>query len=205
MIRSSPRCAWMRSPSCCMPICSLPHLWSLASPRGSIMNMSGEGRNLFVMVEPLVGWRHVEVTAQRTSAATMPKSCAGWSILSLRRPSISGSCRTSLHTHTPASLYETFPPARAASYSATRRVPLYPQARQGARIWPKLRLPFWSAMPSLDAWKAKRYCVGRSRRSNANVTSSDVALSGSSRGRDARLKLERLYPVPTNASHSPPG
>jgi hypothetical protein len=23
-------------------------------------------RNLFVMVEPLAGWRHVEVTAQRT-------------------------------------------------------------------------------------------------------------------------------------------
>ena len=30
-------------------------------------------RNLFVMVEPLAGWRHVEVTTQRTSAATMPR------------------------------------------------------------------------------------------------------------------------------------
>jgi hypothetical protein len=51
-------------------------------------------RNLFVMVEPLAGWRHVEVTAQRTSAATTPKSCVGWSMRSIRRPSISGSCRT---------------------------------------------------------------------------------------------------------------
>ena len=35
-------------------------------------------RNLFVTVEPLAGLRHVEVTKQRTSAATTPRcSLAG--------------------------------------------------------------------------------------------------------------------------------
>ena len=32
-------------------------------------------RNLFVVVEPLAGWRHVDVTKQRTSAATMLGLC----------------------------------------------------------------------------------------------------------------------------------
>ena len=50
-------------------------------------------RNLFVLVEPKACWRHVEVIAQRTSAATTPRWCAGSSILSIRTPSTSGSCR----------------------------------------------------------------------------------------------------------------
>lgn len=84
-------------------------------------------RNLFVMVEPLAACRSDGATHH---AGLCPSRAASWSRRSIRRPSISGSCRTSLHTHTPASLYETFPPARAASYSATRRVPLHAEARQ---------------------------------------------------------------------------
>jgi hypothetical protein len=40
-------------------------------------------RNVFVMMEPLAGWRHVELTAQRTSAATTPRSYAGWLMRSI--------------------------------------------------------------------------------------------------------------------------
>jgi hypothetical protein len=47
-------------------------------------------RNLFVIVEPLAGWRHVEVTAQRT----MPRSYAGSSMRSIRTRSTFAWCRT---------------------------------------------------------------------------------------------------------------
>src|SRR5262249_34745743 len=68
--------------------------------------------NLFLFCEPQVGWRHVEVTAQRTmedfarqmkwlGEGRCPKA-AGISVV-----------LDNLNTHKVASLYETFPPAEA--------------------------------------------------------------------------------------------
>ena len=67
-------------------------------------------RNLFVLVELLAGWRHVEVTEQRTMQdyakvvrflvdEVYPQVQYIWLV------------QDNLNTHTPASLYETFPPA----------------------------------------------------------------------------------------------
>jgi hypothetical protein len=50
-------------------------------------------RNLFVMVEPLAGWRHVEVTKQRTSAATTPRWFVGWLMRFIRTQSTFDWCR----------------------------------------------------------------------------------------------------------------
>jgi hypothetical protein len=151
-------------------------------------------RNLFVMVEPLAGWRHVEVTAQRTMHDYA--KVVRWLVDEVYpQAEYIRLVQDNLNTHTPASLYETFPPARAAPHSATPGVPLHAQARQGARIWPRSRSPFWNAMPCHDAWKTRRRCVVRCQRWKPNATRNDVAFPGSSRGRDARRKLERLYPV----------
>ena len=50
-------------------------------------------RNLFVMVEPLAGWRHVEMTKQRTSAATTPRWYASWLMRFIRTQSTFDWCR----------------------------------------------------------------------------------------------------------------
>jgi hypothetical protein len=42
--------------------------------------------NLFVMVEPLAGWRHIEVTERRTKR-TMRAACSGWWMWPIRRRS----------------------------------------------------------------------------------------------------------------------
>ncbi len=49
-------------------------------------------RNLFVLVEPLAGCRHVEVTEQRTMQDYA--KVVRWSMRSILRRNTSGSCRT---------------------------------------------------------------------------------------------------------------
>src|SRR5262249_54726776 len=69
-------------------------------------------RNLFVMVEPLAGWRHVEVTEQRTVQDYA--NVAGWLVHEASpRPQYIRLFQDTLNTPSPASLYETFPPAEA--------------------------------------------------------------------------------------------
>jgi transposase len=68
--------------------------------------------NLFMFLEPLAGWRHVKVTDRRTKqdfAVCMNE------LIEVHRP---GSQKVrvvldNLNTHTPASLYERYPPAKA--------------------------------------------------------------------------------------------
>jgi hypothetical protein len=81
-------------------------------------------RNLFVMVEPLAGWRHVEVTAQRTMQDYA--QVVRWLVDEVYpHAEYIRLVQDHLNTHTPASLYETFPPARAAPHSATAGMPLH--------------------------------------------------------------------------------
>jgi hypothetical protein len=69
-------------------------------------------RNLFVMVEPLAGWRHVEVTAQRTMQDYA--QVVRWLVDEVYpHAEYIRLVQDNLNTHTPASLYETFPPAEA--------------------------------------------------------------------------------------------
>ena len=68
--------------------------------------------NQFLFVEPAVGWRHVEVTDQRTQLdfANQMK----W-LSDERHPEVAliRVVLDNLNTHRPASLYEAFPPAEA--------------------------------------------------------------------------------------------
>jgi len=68
--------------------------------------------NLFVMVEPLAGWRHVAVTAHRTKQdyAEVLRY-----LVEERYPDAECICvvQDNLNTHTAGALYETFPPQQA--------------------------------------------------------------------------------------------
>jgi DDE superfamily endonuclease len=68
--------------------------------------------NLFMFFEPRLGWRHVEVTARRTKqdfAYCMQQLVDG----SYPEAEVIRVVLDNLNTHTPAALYETFPPAEA--------------------------------------------------------------------------------------------
>jgi hypothetical protein len=68
--------------------------------------------NLFMFLEPLAGWRHVKVTARRTKqdfAVCMKE------LVEVHRPEAKKIrvVLDNLNTHTPASLYERYPPEKA--------------------------------------------------------------------------------------------
>lgn len=68
--------------------------------------------NLFVMVEPLAGWRHVAVTQQRTKRDFA--EAVRW-LVEERYPDVEyvRLVLDNLNTHGPAALYERFPPEQA--------------------------------------------------------------------------------------------
>ncbi len=68
--------------------------------------------NLFVMVEPLAGWRHVAVTEHRTKQDYA--ECLRY-LVEERYPEAERIylVQDNLNTHTAGALYETFPPAQA--------------------------------------------------------------------------------------------
>lgn len=68
--------------------------------------------NLFMLFAPLEGWRHVEVTERRTSVdyAHVLKALADLHFPAAERITL---VQDNLNTHTPASLYEAFPPVEA--------------------------------------------------------------------------------------------
>jgi len=125
-------------------------------------------RNLFVMVEPLAGWRHVEVTAQRTM-------------------------QDNLNTHTPASLYETFPPAEARRI--LQRLEFHYTPKHGS----------WLNMAEIELSVFDRQCLDRRMPNQAMVEQEATAWETERNTAamtvdwrfttaDARIKLKRLYP-----------
>jgi DDE superfamily endonuclease len=68
--------------------------------------------NLFMCFEPLQGWRHVKVTARRT---TQDFAQCMQDLVDVHFPqaTVISVVLDNLNTHTPAALYATFPPAEA--------------------------------------------------------------------------------------------
>jgi hypothetical protein len=68
--------------------------------------------NLFMCFEPLQGWRHVKVTARRT---TQDFAHCMQDLVDVHFPqaTVISVVLDNLNTHTPAALYATFPPAEA--------------------------------------------------------------------------------------------
>ena len=68
--------------------------------------------NLFMLFAPLEGWRHVEVTERRTAIdyARILKDLSDIHFPAARKITL---VQDNLNTHSPASLYEAYPPAEA--------------------------------------------------------------------------------------------
>jgi hypothetical protein len=142
--------------------------------------------------EPLGGWRHVVVSARRTridwahcvkdssTSATPTQSRLCW-------------CKTTPSTHTPASLYAAFEPAKAK------------------RLADKLELHYtpkhdsWLNMAEIELRVLAGQCLDRRLADRASlereVAAWEATRNGSGRGvdwrfttDDARIKLKHLYP-----------
>ena len=85
--------------------------------------------NLFLVCEPLRGWRDVMVSARRTRIdwAHCIKGLADICYPGAEQIVL---VQDNLNTHTPASLYEAFEPAEARRLAEQAGAALHPQARQ---------------------------------------------------------------------------
>lgn len=148
--------------------------------------------NLFVMVERLSGYRHVEVTERRTALDYARQ--LQW-LADVRYPK-SNKIRLvqdNLNTHRLANLYLVFPPEEA--YRLSQRFELHYTPNHGS----------WLNMAEIEIGIFERGCLGKrvasidqlKRRIAALETERNAAHSSINwrfTTGDARLKLARLYP-----------
>jgi len=150
--------------------------------------------NCFMLYEPLRGWREVAVTERRTKVdwARVVKD-----LLDVRYPDAERVVlvQDNLNTHTPASLYEAFPPAEAGRLA--RRLEIHPTPRHGS----------WLNMAEVELSVLARQCLNR-RIADLGALAAEVAAWVAARNAagaavdwrfataDARIKLKHLYPAP---------
>ena len=148
--------------------------------------------NLFIVCEPLVGWRHISVTERRTKV--------DWAhcikeLVDVHYPHAEKIVLVldNLNTHTPAALYEAFDPAEARRL--LERLEIHYTPKHGswlnmaeielsvlARQCLDRRIPDREALAGeVDAWEAER-----------NVAESCIDWRFTSD--EARIKLKHLYP-----------
>ncbi len=149
--------------------------------------------NLFLVSEPLRGWRGVRVSPQRTRRDVA--HCLQ-ELVDVHYPAAERIVLVldQLNTHSPASLYAAFPPAEAKRLAD--KLEIHHTPKHGS--WPNMaelelavlqrqclaqRLPDLAAMDhAVSAWAARR-----------NAVVSTIAWQFTTA--DARLKLRRLYPA----------
>lgn len=148
--------------------------------------------NLFVMVERLTGYRHVEVTARRTAEDYARQ--LQW-LADVRYPKAKKIrlVQDNLNTHRLANLYLVFPPAEACRLA--ERFELHFTPTHGS----------WLNMAEIEIGIFERGCLRR-RVSSGEVLIQRVSALETERNADqasihwrfttgdARLRLERLYP-----------
>ena len=175
------------------------------TPRGTLPMQPGEVArqdyqftrngtvNLFLKVEPLRGWRKVRVTDRRTSLdfaeelrTLVDEDYPEAAIIVL--------ITDNLNTHTPACLYEAFPPAEARRIAAKLQWHYTPE--HGS----------WLNLAECELSVLARQCLAR-RMSDKETIIAEVATWQQERNaaqvtirwqfttKDARVKLRRLYPV----------
>ncbi len=149
--------------------------------------------NLFLVCEPLRGWRQVRVSDQRTRldwAATVKE------LIDVHYPTAETIVLVmdQLNTHSPASLYEAFPPAEAKRLAA--KLEIHATPKHGS----------WLNMAELELSALQRQCLAR-RLSDRATLEREVAAWVAARNAaeatiewrfttaDARIKLKRLYPA----------
>ena len=148
--------------------------------------------SVFMAYSPLESWREVRVTGQRTArdyAQTLRWLCDEVYPHAVKIVLV----QDNLNTHTPASLYEAFPPAEALRLK--ERIEWHYTPKHGS----------WLNMAEIEIGVAQRQCLSRrlaqktiveeallqwSKDRNAANASTDWQFTTA----DARIKLKRLYP-----------
>ncbi len=148
--------------------------------------------NLFMFFEPRTGWRHVEVTARRTKhdfAQCMQQLVDGY----YPEAEVIRVVVDNLNTHTPAALYETFPP------------------REAHRLWQRLEFHYtpkhgsWLNMMEIELSVLADQCLKRRLPDQTMVQQEIIAWERQRNDakatvqwrfttEKARTKLQRLYP-----------
>lgn len=149
-------------------------------------------RNLFMFLEPLAGWRHVEVTQRRTK-----KDWAHMMQWLVDEVYPEAKCirvvLDNLNTHTVSALYETFEPAEANRIR--KRLELHYTPKHGSWLnMAEIELSVFSRqawgkyIPDEETLKSNIETVEKERNSK------NVTVNWSFTSQDARVKLHRLYP-----------
>ena len=149
--------------------------------------------NLFVMVEPLAGWRHVAVTEQRTQQDYA--ECLRY-LVEERYPDAERIylLQDNLNTHTAGALYETFPPHQARNI--LDRLEFHPTPKHGS----------WLNQAEIEISVFERGCLSRPVGDRETLEHRVAALEAERNEqcatidwqftvRQARVKLKRLYPA----------
>ena len=149
--------------------------------------------NLFLVCEPLAGWRDVMVSDRRTRI--------DWAhcikdLLDVHYPDAERVVlvQDNLNTHTPASLYEAFPPAEAKRLAD--KLELHHTPKHGS----------WLNMAEIELSVLAEQCLDRRLADRARlereVAAWQSARNAAGRGvdwrfttEDARIKLKHLYPA----------
>ncbi len=149
--------------------------------------------NLFMISEPLVGWRHVEVTERRTA-----RDFAGvvrWLVEEVHPDAEKiVLVMDNLNTHKVASLYEAFEPGRARRLA--ERLEIHHTPKHGS----------WLNMAEIELSVLARQCLDQRIESMAQLRQEvedwelernerQVEIKWQFTTADARVKLHRLYPV----------
>ena len=149
--------------------------------------------NFFLVTEPLRGWRQVRVSAQRTRIdfAHCIKELVDVHYPDAERIVL---VLDQLNTHSPASLYEAFPPAEAKRLADKLEIHYTP--KHGS----------WLNMAEIELSVLQRQCLDRRLGDRATIDAEVAAWVAARNARaaaidwrfttaDARIKLKRLYPV----------
>jgi hypothetical protein len=149
--------------------------------------------NLFLVAEPLRGWRQVRISQQRTR---LDWAHCIQELVDVHYPDAERIVLVmdQLNTHSPASLYEAFPPAEAKRLANTLEIHHTP--KHGS----------WLNMAEMELSILQRQCLDRRlgdrdtveqevaawvRERNAGIHTIDWRFTTD----DARIKLKRLYPA----------
>ena len=162
----------------------------------------GGTANLFIVCEPLAGWRHISVTERRTKIDWAHRIKE---LVDVHYPEAEKIVLVmdNLNTHTPAALYEAFEPKEARRLS--ERLEIHHTPKHGswlnmaeielsvlARQCLNRRIPDREALAGeVSAWEEER---------NAAESSIDWRFTSA----DARIKLKHLYPeIVEESSYDP--
>jgi|TARA_Y100000310_G_scaffold194719_1_gene194722 hypothetical protein len=149
-------------------------------------------RNLFMVIEPQKGWRHVEVTQRRTAQDFAHQM--KWLVDEVyTEAEVVRLVLDNLNTHRTASLYEAFEPAEARRIA--RRLEFHHTPKHGS----------WLNMAEIEFSVFTRQCLDRRIADEQTLKREISALEGERNwaratvnwrftSPDARIKLQRLYP-----------